>query len=66
MKEKYVLLENEKEVFRHKYYNACIGQAKYFYNRKNMKGHYTIFDEEDRILYDINELIVKEVKEWVL
>ena len=50
------------EVFRHKYYNACIGQAKYLKNIKNMKGHFMIYEQitEDKgCLHDINTEILK-------
>ena len=59
MKKQYQLFMDDKLVFEHSHFNACIGQAKYFYRHKNMKGVYRIEDVINRIGYSVNSEMLK-------
>ena len=49
------LYYGEKLVFIHEYYNACIGQAKYFFKHKNMnEKQFCIIDTENHIKHYVN------------
>lgn len=56
------LIYEGKVIFTHTHFNACIGQAKYFYNRQNMHGVYIIKEYYDGlpILSIVNEMTLKE------
>lgn len=58
---RYNLIEKEtdKVVFSHNSFNACIGQAKYYYRHCGRTCHYYIVDVENRITFDVNSYAIK-------
>jgi len=60
---KYELIYNNDVVFESNHYNACIGQAKFFYRRKGMNQHrYMIREHINGCItnHDVNTEILKE------
>lgn len=60
--EQYELQLNGETIFSHTHFNACIGQAKYFYRRKGLRGSFCIFDNLNRVISCINEESLKEAE----
>lgn len=56
----YELQLNGETLFSHTHFNACIGQAKYFYRREGLRGSFRILDNLNRIISYINEELLKE------
>lgn len=42
-------------LFNHTHFNACIGQAKYYYRHSGVRGSFMIYDNINRVYSNINQ-----------